>query len=195
MDITVLLDNIAQEARKLEEENNRLQQSRNSAVEEQALYKGENMQLRAELESVKLALADAQGKASDRKAMIAELTAQLGMLGKFFIHGSDEITKILSAVQSIHTPPEPHKSSVTDLKTFNDLETTKEYDTMVGPFVGKDIEPHHIKQEGDTNIPFAPRTKLLSETAIPIPAFLQKNIDPKEMTFSDRKRLLKNQRK
>jgi hypothetical protein len=172
-------------AKRLLEENENQIHLLNAQRELNSSLLGENSQLKAELESVKIALTKAQGQAGDRKAMIAELTAQLGTLGKFFIHGSDEITKLVKAVKDVGLiEPESQVFTVSSSEV-----------ELVGPYIGKDIEPHHIPREGDTNIPFAPRTKLLSETAIQVPAFLQKTGGTKEMTFLERRRFLKNQRK
>jgi len=130
---------------------------RDQALKEAAFY-------RVELESTKLALSQAQSVASGRMAMVYELTAQLGTLGAMFATCSAETKKIIEKVNSITPPTEGQEQTITPSPGM-EVE-------LVGPYVG--IEPKHTP-EGDTNIPFAPRTKLLSETAIPIPAYLRTN--------------------
>ena len=140
----------------------------NNLLRERDIAEKEVQHFRTELESARLALSVAQEEARDSKTMVAELTAQLGVLGKLFITGADEVLKIVNKLNEKVEAEKPKP-----VKSLNDLEVkvtgTENLEVeIVGPFVGK---------EGDNNIPFAPglkRASLLSETAT-TPAFLHRN--------------------
>jgi hypothetical protein len=171
-----------------------------SQREANAILKGEVQQLRAEFESIKMALAQAQSVASGRMALVYELAAQLKTLGAVFNTCAEETQKIIAKVNTVTPPITPESQAF--------VESPDTENTLVGPYVGQsngrdpDVDYSSqggpTPQEGDTHIPFAPRTKLLSETAIPIPAFLQKtgeHYPTRERTYLERKKYLKSQRK
>lgn len=194
MDTIQIFHAALEQARDLTRDRDEVAANLHASERLNATVVGKYQQACAELESVKLALSQAQSVASGRMAMIYELSAQLSTLGTFATTIAGEVRRILDKVSEIVPPskaeekqPEPPiKSAITDFEGTENMEVD-----MVGPFVGK--------EEDKPNVPFAPKlrvhqtgtpaqaaraTHLLSETAIPSPAFLHRGGLPNDGELS-----------
>lgn len=206
MTITEHFQAAMEHAQKLQAERDDIEVRRLALRELNATVMGENQQLRFQLESLGMALNNANNTASDRKAVIYELTAQLGMLGKLFIHCTDEVTKIVASANQLlngNTKPEAPPTP----EDMPDRRREPDEGELIGPLVGKqeEVGEGHIPFVKDVdahNIPFSPRVRLLSETAIPSPAFLHtdgstpnRELTTQELgkcTFKERKQYVKD---
>lgn len=173
---------------------------------------GIKQQLNAELEAVRLALSQAQSVASGRMSMIYELSAQLSTLGLFATTLAGEVRRILDKVNEIvparvvadHKPDdrpakEPDQGDSTDgplPDMVGPLVVSRNDGTLAAMVEG--IEDRVTKAEEYT-VPFAKRAHLLTETALPSPAFLHRKTDPGlplemmgQLTFRERKAYVKD---
>lgn len=208
MDIAEILRTATDKVSQMEERLTAMDALNNDYQAAHAMMRGENAELRAQIVSLQAALNVAVDAASTRKAMVYELTAQISMLGKLFMHCGDEVIKIVAALPKQPEPEEKPKPTPAD-----EVET-------LGPFIGVSNEDEALKAmiatsepqipEVDTpTIPFAKppegrRTHLLSETVIPSPAFLSNNglnramnremnaVDMGQLTYLERKKYVKD---
>lgn len=188
-------------AEKLTDDLAAMTEHRDSLRHRLSASEGEKNELRGQVDGLAAALSVAVDTANIRKNMVVELTAQISMLGKLFIHCSDEVVKIVAALPRQPAPED--KPAYTGMakvveETEAEIETTitgtenMEVE-LVGPLVG---EPAEVDK---ATIPFAQkgREHLLSETVIPAPAFLHKDITVSpaqlsKMTYLERRNYVKD---
>lgn len=218
MDIAEILRTATDKVSQMEERLTAMDALNNDYQAAHAMMRGENAELRAQIVSLQAALNVAVDAASTRKAMVYELTAQISMLGKLFMHCGDEVIKIVAALPKQPEPEEKPKAWAEQAEE-DSRKPADEVETL-GPFIGVSNEDEALKamiatsepptQEVDTpTIPFAKppegrRTHLLSETVIPSPAFLSHNgltralnremnaADMSKLTYLERKRYVKD---